>query len=584
MTTTGKREILDIVALVEKNPLTRLTGNYGSKIIQRIRDSFTTDEEQLLVGGMYCYLNYNPKLDFVVYLDLIWKWMGYNRINDCKRCLTTNFKENVDYKIENFALQDGKAKTNPVEGEQETRGGHNKESIVMTINCFKKLCLKSKTDKADQIHDYYIKLEDLIMELVTEQTAELQSKLQIKDNIIQQKEQNFLTNFHKKPIVYVGIAEYCKDGTIIVKAGYTNNMKQRLDDHKHDIRSDFTFEYVYESIYNREIERKLFRSQEMVKRRLQKVYYGREEAQTELFRLDKDFTIYDLDKLVQLVKNKVESGEHDDLIDEINALELDNVKLRLELSKNDSTKFDDLKNENNTLKLENNKLIFEIERLKDELKSKITVINETNAETVTIQLNSMQDLNLKLHTIKKAVCYNFLIDFVVKNINESEIKLSVHEIFELYKKFRISNGYKDIINDEIFENSLITQAFNKVDGIKNTFKTTNGVSARAKLFNIRKISHWICENIQVPKRFRNIFREISKQVVFTDTYCEILNKEIDFRHSSSYSFLIHLILKYKTDEPTIIVKHTIFIEEYLKFMLQFSQPKLYIPSLIDILM
>ena len=133
MTTTGKREILDIVALVEKNPLTRLTGNYGSKIIQRIRDSFTTDEEQLLVGGMYCYLNYNPKLDFVVYLDLIWKWMGYNRINDCKRCLTTNFKENVDYKIENFALQDGKAKTNPVEGEQETRGGHNKESIVMTI-------------------------------------------------------------------------------------------------------------------------------------------------------------------------------------------------------------------------------------------------------------------------------------------------------------------------------------------------------------------------------------------------------------------------------------------------------------------
>jgi len=131
---------------------------------------------------------------------------------------------------------------------------------------------------------------------------------------------------------------------------------------------------------------------------------------------------------------------------------------------------------------------------------------------------------------------------------------------------------------------LITQAFNKVDGIKNTFKTTNGVSARAKLFNIRKISHWICENIQVPKRFRNIFREISKQVVFTDTYCEILNKEIDFRHSSSYSFLIHLILKYKTDEPTIIVKHTIFIEEYLKFMLQFSQPKLYIPSLIDILM
>ena len=118
MTTTGKREILDIVALVENNPLTRLTGNYGSKIIQKIKNAFTTDEEQLFIGGFYCYFNYNPTLDFVIFLHLIWRWLGYSRIEECKRCLVKNFKENVDYKKllrrpaeQLFALQDGKAKT-----------------------------------------------------------------------------------------------------------------------------------------------------------------------------------------------------------------------------------------------------------------------------------------------------------------------------------------------------------------------------------------------------------------------------------------------------------------------------------------
>ena len=34
--------------------------------------------------------------------------------------------------------------------------GLNREFITMTVQCFKKLCLKSKTTKADEIHDYYM--------------------------------------------------------------------------------------------------------------------------------------------------------------------------------------------------------------------------------------------------------------------------------------------------------------------------------------------------------------------------------------------------------------------------------------------
>ena len=47
-------------------------------------------------------------------------------------------------------------------------GGNNKEKILLTINAFKKFCLK-----ADEIHDYYIGIE----EIINEQTDELQNQL-----------------------------------------------------------------------------------------------------------------------------------------------------------------------------------------------------------------------------------------------------------------------------------------------------------------------------------------------------------------------------------------------------------------------
>ena len=48
-----------------------------------------------------------------------------------------------------FAPQLGGAKT-------DTRGGHNKETIMLNIETFKKFCLKAGTKKADEIHEYYI--------------------------------------------------------------------------------------------------------------------------------------------------------------------------------------------------------------------------------------------------------------------------------------------------------------------------------------------------------------------------------------------------------------------------------------------
>ena len=48
--------------------------------------------------------------------------------------------------------------------DDKTHGGHNKETFMLNVETFKKFCLKAGTKKADEIHDYYIKLEELLQE------------------------------------------------------------------------------------------------------------------------------------------------------------------------------------------------------------------------------------------------------------------------------------------------------------------------------------------------------------------------------------------------------------------------------------
>jgi len=299
----SNKETFDIVALVQNNPLVRLSNYDNSKIIQKLQDKFNTQDEQFMLANCYGFLNYDPRKDFIINLDRVWKWLGYSRIEECKRCLVKNFIENVDYKIENFAPQIGGAKIESVEYQEinETRGGHNKEYTALTINCFKKLCLKSKTKKADEIHDYYIKLEEVILELITEQSNVLKQQLQIKDiEILTIREKTIIEDYDEKSIVYLGITE-----ENIVKFGFSNGLKTRINTHKREIGSQFKLEYVIETIYNRELEQLI--KQKYKDNIISKIYAGKN--QTELIQLDKTFNLEKLYKEIIVLRDTFKDGE-----------------------------------------------------------------------------------------------------------------------------------------------------------------------------------------------------------------------------------------------------------------------------------
>ena len=54
----------------------------------------------MFLSSFYCYLNHHPINDFVIDLDNVWKWMGFNQKYNAKYLLEKNngilFKDQLD--------------------------------------------------------------------------------------------------------------------------------------------------------------------------------------------------------------------------------------------------------------------------------------------------------------------------------------------------------------------------------------------------------------------------------------------------------------------------------------------------------
>lgn len=202
-------------------------------MLTKIKAKFTESEQQLFVASFYGFLKYDPNNDFVIDLDDVWKWVGFAQKVKATVLLEKHFIIDNDYK---------KSLYQPGKQSDHTRGGHNKEIFMLNVSTFKKFCLKAGTKKADSIHDYYIKLESLLHEVVQEESAEL--KLQLEQNQLQLdksektaekiREKTLLEHFGRNTqCVYYGSIDNLSDtNEKLIKFGNSNNLAGRVAQHR----------------------------------------------------------------------------------------------------------------------------------------------------------------------------------------------------------------------------------------------------------------------------------------------------------------------------------------------------------------
>ena len=159
-----------------------------NSFIELLQREFTKDEEKLFIIHFICFNAYNDT-DFVVNLNSNFKWLGYTRIDDAKRILVKYFEENKDFIIQyNDLKKDTKKSEEPNQEDtkeiseepskpKKERKLKNSETIFLTYDCFLLLCLKTKTDQADKILMYYIKLEKVLFQYLNDTEYRLNNKI-----------------------------------------------------------------------------------------------------------------------------------------------------------------------------------------------------------------------------------------------------------------------------------------------------------------------------------------------------------------------------------------------------------------------
>ena len=170
-------------------------------------------------------------------LDDVWKWLGFNQKVKAVALLEKQFIIEKDYKL---------LLSQQVKQKKEGRGGHNKDTIMLNLKTFKLFCIKADTKKAQEIHEYFIKLEELMQTIVQEESDEL--KLQLENHIIQfetykqntnnekelLREKTLLEQFSKNTqcIYYGYIDNKQDDDKDVIKFGHSNHLSNRIDQHK----------------------------------------------------------------------------------------------------------------------------------------------------------------------------------------------------------------------------------------------------------------------------------------------------------------------------------------------------------------
>lgn len=370
---------VDIVNLIESNPLTKFSGEYQSKLVEKVKNSFTNYEQQLFLSSFYCYLKYDSQKDFVIDLDNVWKWLEFSNKAHAKSVLIKNFMINKDYKIlltktgeQNFGEKFGGKK-------KDTRGGHNKEIIMLNIDTFKRFCLKAGTKKADEVHGYFIKLENIMFETTKEECDELKQQLQKIENIKNkefekkiitekelERERVLLTKFRNSGnLIYIIRVKSYSNGEYIIKIGQSEyGVKARYDECKTKKFEECLLLDCFPVQKSRNFEKFIHNHSSIAGNNIK---LNSHISETELFLIGKNLT-YSI--LIDIINKNIQKYNENDNAKEI--LELECQKLKL---------VDGINNSNCYIQeiLNTNKILLE----------KMTFLEKQNQEILN-KLNSQQ--------------------------------------------------------------------------------------------------------------------------------------------------------------------------------------------------
>ena len=233
--------------------------------------------------------------DFVIDLDVISKWLSSKKYH-LKDTLKTTYMLDVDYIVKN----------------EKSTGGRPNEKVLLTSDCFKRLCMLSRTEKAEDVRSYFLDLEKHIDKYKNYIMEGLTRKVEMYE-----KELKPQPKAPEKGLIYVLKMNNVTDD--IYRIGKTTNFKNRISVHQTSNPIKIETVFMYETDMINEVEKCL-----------------RMMLEGTNYRKNKDF--YEID--LNIIKQLIEECECMKLNVKLNGKNIKNEKCRyfIKIWKNNDSK------------------------------------------------------------------------------------------------------------------------------------------------------------------------------------------------------------------------------------------------------
>jgi len=500
----------NIVDLITKNPITKLTETHNNNLLNKVKTTFNETEQQLFIASFYSYLNYHKTDDYIVDLDNIWKWLGFNKKYNATTCLEKYFKLDNDYK-----------KTAPDASgallKEKKNGGQNIQKYYLNVKTFKSFCLKAGTKKADEIHEYYIKLEELIQEVLEEEASEMKNKLLIKENELNEKENlisqkdNIIKNANQdkyKTIEKTLVSQFPVNneciyfGTIdntnnkeeqLIKFGHSNNLPLRVQDH-HKTYDNFILRDAFK-VHNRQEIENAIKAHPKIKSHIRSIEvngYNKHEI------LAYDATYFTISRLSKIIKDIIVEKTYN----------IENFNKLIEENNNYKTEVERLANENEQLKIENNEYREKNENLTLSLKT-ITENYEIN------QSNNISENIFNIDPSLKSKFDKFISECCILH-NDLEVdSTTIAAQFRIYNRTKPTKVLFENFNKYMRTRFLACRIKNQTSNqVCHGFK---GIALREihykKLYSSNEVENFLFENCVFSPNYRAATNKIVEEFI-----------------------------------------------------------------------
>jgi hypothetical protein len=418
--------------------------NIDERLYELMVEEMNSDEQIQFVKNFQIYLEYGDNdTAFIINLDDIWKWIGFSRKDNAKSFLIKKFQEKNNYIYNNRFLPS----QDPI-----NNISRDNEIILLNVSTFKKFCMKASTKRADEICDYYLKMEKIMNQYTKEKLNELQKTVYKHKKMLENGENNIfwtdnsISDYNNKNVIYIGyIGEF--DNEKYYKFGISEQVYTReVEQHK---RTFDTFEMKHiELCDNMSFVEKLFK-QELKTKNLLKSLEINSRNQTELFITTPQ---NDIIQIIQNLKDLINKNPLQTIKESKN--EIDKLKEELEYYKKETQKitsnYEELKEDHRDIKIDYRELKQEHRELKQEyknIKEELYNLKQENQELIGKNKNQIikETNEINETSIENNEVVNEIIEPIIQpNILDEESLTTIESFCERY----IEEGLDTSSNDK----------------------------------------------------------------------------------------------------------------------------------------